>query len=208
MRVLRQAILVNLLFVAFAGFAFPGAVYLAGQVLFPDQAAGSLIYRSDGTVIGSKLIGQQFSAAKYFHPRPSAAGAGYDAANSSGTNLGPISSKLINGLPDNESTPGVDESYLGLTKLAESYRRENGLAADYRIPADAVTHSASGLDPQISVSNAILQAARVAKSRGMDPQIVLQAVRSRTEPRFLGIFGEPRVNVLQLNLDLDRLEKP
>ena len=157
MRVLKQAILANLLFVALAGFAFPGAVYVAGRLLFPDQAAGSLLYGPDGTVIGSRLIGQQFSAVKYFHPRPSAAGAGYDAANSSGTNLGPISSKLINGLPDNEATPGVDESLLGLAKLAENYRRENGMAAGQVILADAVTQPARGLVAHISISNAMVQ---------------------------------------------------
>jgi K+-transporting ATPase ATPase C chain len=137
--------------------------------------------------VGSSLLAQGFTAPKYFHPRPSAAGQGYDAVNSGGTNLGPTSKKLIE----------------DVKQRVADYRSENGLPPDVRVPADAVTSSASGLDPHISVRNALLQAARVAKARGIGEKDVLAKVGAHTEGRTLGLLGEPRVNVLTLNLSLD-----
>ncbi|NJD62208.1 MAG: K(+)-transporting ATPase subunit C, partial [Deltaproteobacteria bacterium] len=130
---------------------------------------------------------QGFTGAAYFHPRPSAAGRGYDAANSSGTNLGPTSKLLIE----------------DVKRRTADYRAENGLPADAQVPADAVTSSASGLDPHIGVENARIQAGRVAKARGMSREEVLRRIAVHTEARSLMILGEPRVNVLMLNLDLD-----
>jgi len=141
----------------------------------------------DGKVAGSSLLAQGFTGPKYFHPRPSAAGKGYDAAGSSGTNLGPTSKKLIE----------------DVKQRVASFRTENGLPPGARVPADAVTSSASGLDPHISLANASHQAARIAAARGLAKEDVLKKVRDHTEGRSLGIFGEPRVNVLMLNLELD-----
>jgi K+-transporting ATPase ATPase C chain len=140
-----------------------------------------------GQVIGSSLLGQQFAGPGYFHPRPSAAGDGYDAANSGGSNLGPTSQKLI----------------AAVKERAAAYRTENNLAPRVVIPADAVTSSASGLDPHISVPNALMQARRVAEARGLGEEAVRRSIAAHTEGRTLGILGEPRVNVLMLNLDLD-----
>jgi potassium-transporting ATPase KdpC subunit len=206
MKHLRPAIVLTLFFVVLTGLAFPGVVWAIGQVAFPSQAGGSLIKDSKGNVVGSSLLGQNFSKPEYFHPRPSAAGAGYDAANSSGTNLGPTSDKLINGIKDDPATKDVDETYLGFRDLAKAYREENGLAPDAEIPADAATRSASGLDPDISPQNAELQVARVAKARGLGADRVRQVISDNTSGRFLGLIGEPRVNVLQLNLALDALK--
>jgi K+-transporting ATPase ATPase C chain len=206
MKDLRPALLLTLSFVVVTGIAFPLAVWVVGLVAFPEQASGSLIRDAKGNVIGSALLGQSFSKPEYFHPRPSAAGAGYDAANSGGTNLGPTSDKLVHGVKDDPSTRNVDESYLGFGDLAKAYRQENGLAPEAVIPADAPTRSGSGLDPDISPANAALQVARVAKARGMEAERVHAAVESNTTGRTLGIFGEPRVNVLRLNLDLDAMK--
>jgi K+-transporting ATPase ATPase C chain len=181
-------------------------VWAVGQSLFPRQAAGSLVKDDRGKVIGSSLLGQSFSQPEYFHPRPSAAGSGYDAANSSGTNLGPTSDKLVNGIKDDPSTKDADETYLGFGDLAKAYREANGLAADATIPADAATRSASGLDPDISPENARLQVARVAKARGLTQERVRSVVTEHTRTRTLGLLGEPRVNVLELNLALDALK--
>ena len=168
--------------------AFPLIIFGAGQLFFPRQANGSLIESKDRRILGSELLGQNFSGAKYFHPRPSAAGAnGYDATSSSGSNLGPTSQKLID----------------AVKQRAELYRAENGLAADALVPGDAVTASGSGLDPDISLRNADLQAPRVARERGLDLAAVKIAVVKATDQRSLGIFGEPGVNVLKLNLALD-----
>jgi K+-transporting ATPase ATPase C chain len=200
---LRPALVLTAFFVLATGLAFPVAIWGIASVVFPSQAEGSLIRDAHGTVIGSGSIGQAFSKPEYFHPRPSAAGAGYDAANSSGTNLGPTSEKLVKGVKDDPATKDIDESFAGLGDLATAYRLENGLAADAQIPADAATRSASGLDPDISPANAALQLARVAKARGLAPDLVQSVVEANTTGRTLGLFGEPRVNVLRLNLALD-----
>jgi K+-transporting ATPase ATPase C chain len=206
MQHVRPALVLMLFFVVVTGVAFPVVVWGIGRVAFPDQAGGSLLRDAHGKVIGSGLLGQAFTKPEYFHPRPSAAGSGYDAANSSGTNLGPTSDKLVNGIKDDPTTKGADESFAGFGELAKAYREENGLPADAMIPADAATRSASGLDPHISPANADLQVARVAQSRRVSVERVRQTVADNTSARTLGLFGEPRVNVLLLNLALDRLE--
>ena len=206
MKHLRPALVLTAFFVILTGFAFPGVIWAIGQTVFPEQANGSLLRDARGNVVGSALLGQSFARPEYFHPRPSAAGAGYDAANSGGTNLGPTSDKLINGIKDDPATPATDESYLGFKDLAKAYRDENGLAADAVVPADAPTRSGSGLDPHISAANAELQAARVAKARGLPEERLRRLVMEQEEGRFLGILGEPRVNVLLLNLALDQLK--
>ncbi len=191
-----------LAFTVITGGIFPAIVWGIGQVAFPKQANGSLIKEGD-TVVGSELIGQSFAKPEYFHPRPSAAGSGYGADASSGTNLGPTSDKLINGIADDPKTKDTDESYAGVKQLATAYRTENGLPADAPIPADAVTRSASGLDPEISPENAAIQAARVAKARNLSEDQVKQLIAKSTKGRDLGFLGEPRVNVLLLNRSLD-----
>jgi len=165
---------------------YPVAVWLMAQLFFPHEANGSLVTRK-GMVIGSSLLAQPFQDAKYFQPRPSAAGQGYDAANSGGSNYGPLSKKLLE----------------TVRRRVADYRIENGLAGDALVPADAVTASASGLDPHISVKNALLQALRVAGARGLPEQIVLESIKAHTEGRDAVLLGEPRVNVLELNLSLD-----
>jgi potassium-transporting ATPase KdpC subunit len=167
--------------------AYPLLVWGTARALFPNQADGSLI-QSRGQTAGSSLLAQRFKGAAYFHPRPSAAGPGYDAVNSGGSNLGPTSRKLVD-------TVGQ--------RVAE-YRAMNHLAAQVPVPADAVTASGSGLDPHISVGNALLQIGRIAEKRRMSESDLRKMVDAHTEGRDLGIFGEPRVNVLLLNLDLDR----
>ena len=164
---------------------YPMLVWVMAQGLFPTEANGSLVMRK-GTMVGSKLIAQGFTDPKYFHPRPSAAGQGYDATSSGGSNLGPTSKKLMD----------------TVRQRVENYRSENNLAPDAMVPADAVTASASGLDPHISVQNALLQAPRVTRARGLSEDIVLTQINLHTEGRDLGILGEPRVNVLMLNLAL------
>ena len=183
---LRASIAATLLLAVLCCGIYPAVVWAVGQGLFPHKANGSLV-RVDGKVAGSSLLAQGFTAPKYFHPRPSAAGQGYDAASSSGTNLGPTSKKLIE----------------DVKQRVASFRTENGLPPDARVPADAVTSSASGLDPHISVGNALLQAARVARARGIGEKDVLAKIGAHTEGRTLGFLGEPRVNVLTLNLSLD-----
>jgi K+-transporting ATPase ATPase C chain len=200
---LRPALLLTLFFVVLTGLCFPVAVWAIGRVAFPRQAAGSLITNAQGKVVGSSLLGQSFAKPQYFHPRPSAAGAGYDAANSSGTNLGPTSDKLVNGIKDDPATKDVDETFLGFAGLAKAYRMENELAPNALIPEDAATRSGSGLDPEISRGNAELQVARVAKARGMTPEDVRRLVDKNTDGRDLGVLGEPGVNVVTLNLALD-----
>jgi len=188
---------------------YPMAVYAIGHTVFRSQADGSLIDRQGNSVgpdqaIGSSLLGQPFKAPEYLHPRPSAAGSGYDASNSSGTNLGPISDKFLNGAPDDPKTKDVDESFAGVKQLVEAYRAENKLPAGALVPGDAVTRSASGLDPDISPANAGLQAARIAAARGVGVDEVRALIARQTTGRQWGLFGDPRVNVLQTNLALDR----
>ncbi len=206
--VLWPAFAMTVWFVVVTGLVFPLAVYGIAQVAFPRQANGSFVHGPSGQIVGSVLIGQNFTKTEYFHPRPSAAGSGYDAANSGGTNLAPTSDKLINGLPDDPKTRNVDESFAGVKQLAVAFRNENGLSSSTILPTDAVTRSASGLDPHISVANAMLQSGRVARARGMSRDEVLQLVRDCTDPPFLGVFGDPAVNVLKLNLALDQTKKP
>lgn len=205
--ILRPALTLTLVFVVMTGLIFPAVIWGLGQTVFPHQANGSLIKDASGKVVGSELLGQSFARPEYFHPRPSAAGAGYDGANSSGTNLGPTSDKLINGIDDDPETKDVDESYSGINDLAEAYRKENGVPAETKLPADAVTRSASGLDPHISPANALLQAQRVADARGMGVDEVKSLIAVHTESRFAAVYGEPRVNVLKLNIALDNTKK-
>ncbi len=204
-RQLRVALVAVVAFMLLCGFVFPAVITGLGQVLFPRQAGGSLVMR-DGVVVGSALIGQAFAGPGYFHGRPSAAGAGYDGSASGGTNLGPTSDKLINGvhtrLPDGSEEPG---GFAGVADLVAEYRRVNGLAAGAPVPPDAVTRSASGLDPHITPANAALQTARVARARGLPEAEIRAAVARHTRGRLLGVLGEPRVDVLALNLELDRV---
>ena len=184
---------------------YPLLVWGVAQAAFPNQANGSLVTGAGGKVVGSALLAQSFTKPEYFHPRPSAAGGGYDPTASSGTNLGPTSDKLINGihkkLSNGKDDPG---NFDGVKDLAAAYRTENDLPANAPIPVDAVTRSASGLDPQISPANAHLQVARVSKARGVSTDMVQKLVAQNTQGRDLGFLGEPRVNVLTLNLALDR----
>lgn len=193
-----------LLFAVCTGLVFPAVVTGMAKVIFPHQAKGSLI-EDGGKIIGSELIGQNFTAPGYFHPRPSAAGGGYDGSSSFGTNLGPTSDKLINGIhkktADGKDDPG---NFDGIKDLSAAYRKENNLPAETLLPSDAVTRSASGLDPEISPANAELQAERIATARGMDLASLKQIVAEHTKARQLGFFGEPRINVLLLNIALDK----
>jgi potassium-transporting ATPase KdpC subunit len=183
---LRISLIATLcLAVILCGF-YPMLIWGLAQGIFPREANGSLVVKG-GRTVGSSLLAQGFGGAKYFHPRPSAAGSGYDAAGSGGSNLGPLSKKL------------ADDT----GQRVRDYQAENNLGPDVFIPADAVSASGSGLDPHISPENALLQAPRVARARGVNEQIVIGRIKARTEGRTLGIFGEPRVNVLMLNLDLD-----
>jgi K+-transporting ATPase ATPase C chain len=167
---------------------YPLTVWVVAQGLFPTHANGSLV-KGNGTILGSSLIGQRFTSPKYFHPRPSAAGQGYDATGSGGSNLGPLSKKLVE----------------TVRQRAEEFRGENDLPAGTQVPADAVTASASGLDPHISPAAAEYQVLRVARVRGLDPTAVRGLIAEHTQGRQFGVLGEPRVNVLELNLALDAL---
>ena len=200
----RPAVLSVPVLTLLTGVLFPLALAAVAHPLFPRQAGGSLIDR-DGVVVGSELIGQEFSGPGYFHPRPSAAGAGYDPLASGGTNLASTNPKLRNGAPDDPATPASDESFRGVRELAEAYRAGNGLPPGATVPIDAVTRSGSGLDPHISPANAALQVARVARERGLDEDSVRRLVAEHTEGRQFGCLGEPRVAVLPLNLALDRI---
>jgi K+-transporting ATPase ATPase C chain len=184
---LRGAILSTVVLAIVCCGVYPLVVFGLGQALFAGKANGSIIIDSKGVIRGSKLIGQNFTGAKYFHPRPSAAGNGYDPTSSGGSNLGPTSQKLRDGIAQNVA----------------DYRSQNGLAANAPVPADAVTASASGLDQHISVENALLQAPRVAKERGMKEDEVKALITRHTEAPDLGFLGDPGVNVLRLNLALD-----
>lgn len=249
---IKNTILATVVFGIICCGIYPVAIWGLGQLLFHHQVNGSLITGKNGKILGSELIGQPFSSDKYFNSRPSAAGTGYDASNSSGSNLGPTSKKLINGTTKSTAlqtsgtfVPGPDVvDYDGIKLRIVEYCEQNGIAyellrdgkpvdpktfktakGDYDqvklitafnddnhpltvkpgvlIPADAVTASASGLDPHISVKNAQLQIARVAKARNLDPAKVRELVDKYTDQPWLGIVGDPGVNVLKLNLALD-----
>lgn len=193
----RPVILSVLLLTLITGCAFPLLLAAIGRPLFLHQANGSLI-RRNGVAIGSDWIGQEFSRPEYFQSRPSAAGNGYDGASSGGTNLGPNNPKLKNGSAD----------FKGIAQLADEYRKRNGLAPDADIPIDAVTRSASGLDPDISPANAALQIPRVARARGVSQEAVRRLVAIHTQQPQYGVLGAERVPVLELNLALDESLSP
>jgi K+-transporting ATPase ATPase C chain len=182
----RPAIVVTILLIVITGIIYPGIVTALAQAVFPRQANGSIV-ESHGLAVGSALIGQSFSQPYYFHPRPSAAGSGYVGDSSSGTNKGPTDRKLA----DTLVAQAVDSAV------------KNDAAVKGHIPSDMVTSSASGLDPDISPANAALQAARVARARHLEVSKVQALVAMHTEKRQFGFFGEPRVNVLTLNIALD-----
>jgi K+-transporting ATPase ATPase C chain len=179
--------------------AYPLLITGIGQVAFNRQANGSMVTVGDQTV-GSSLVGQVFAGDQYFQGRPSAAGAGYDGASSSGSNLGPTSAKLIEGIHD-PANPDAD--FDGIKDRVATFREANGLAEGAPLPSDSVTASGSGLDPHVSPATALLQVARVAKARAATEPAVRALVDEFTEGRALGVIGEPRVNVLRLNLALD-----
>jgi K+-transporting ATPase ATPase C chain len=180
----RAAIVSTLFFTLLLGVGYPLAVTGVGKLAFPDQAEGSLIRNAKGEVVGSALIAQSFTKAEYLHPRPSAAGAnGYDAAGSSGSNLGPLNEDLAK----------------RVAASADSLRAEGS----GQVPADAVTTSGSGLDPHISPENAQRQATRVAAARRISIAQVQQVIKAHTQGPWLGVFGQPAVNVLKVNLALD-----
>jgi len=186
---IRSAVLATLVLVVVCCGIYPLVVFGLGQLLFHDKANGSLITDSAGVLRGSRLLGQQFTGEKYFHTRPSNAGNGYDATSSGGSNLGPTSQKLHDAIAQNLS----------------DYRSQNGLPANTPVPADAVTASASGLDPHISPANAELQASRVSKARGLPLDKVRALIAQYTDGPDAGVLGDPGVNVLELNLALDHL---
>lgn len=182
---LRTTLIAILVFTVLTGAAYPLLMTGMAQLVFRDQANGSLVRDPNGTVIGSQLIGQPFADEEYFHPRPSAVA--YDSAASGGSNLGPTN-------PDLRAA---------VAERAAAYRTENGLAEGALVPVDAVTASASGLDPDISLANALLQLPRVAAARGLGEAQVRPLVDSHTEGQLFGLYGQPRINVLELNLALD-----
>ncbi|GIW12144.1 MAG: K(+)-transporting ATPase subunit C [Chloroflexi bacterium] len=189
---LRSAVLATVVLTLLTGLLYPLTLTGLAQLLFPFQANGSLLRNESGQVVGSVLIGQAFQRPEYFHPRPSAAGAGYDAMASGASHLGPTSRALV---------AGVQERVV-------AYRQENGLPPEALVPTDAVTASGSGLDPHISLANALLQVPRVARARGLPESEVRALVEQMAEGRTLGIFGEPRVNVLLLNRALEARPRP
>ena len=184
---IRSAVLVTVMLAIVCCGLYPLGVFGIGQMLFHDKANGSLLVDRNGTIRGSRLLGQQFAADKYFHSRPSAAGNGYDSTSSGGSNLGPTSQKLRDSVAQNIS----------------DYRSQNGLSTNAPVPPDAVTASGSGLDPHISLQNAEIQAARVAKARGIALEKVRALIAQYTDHSDLGVLGEPGVNILELNLALD-----
>ncbi len=224
---LRPAIAMMLLFTIITGFIYPGIVTALAQLIFPYQANGSL-HTVNGKVIGSDLIGQYWTSSKYFHGRPSAtlstsgSAAPYSADNSSASNIGPTNAQLTGGngtqvtitagtpVPANatpvagkKNTYYVPGTYAGVQNYADQFRKENNLAANTPLPSDIVTASGSGLDPDISIEAANLQVSRIAQVRGLSVSQVQNMVNNHVHGRFLGIFGEPYINVLELNLALD-----
>ncbi len=236
---LRPGFMMMLVMTVLTGLVYPAVITVMAQVVFRDQANGGLIV-SNGRVVGSRLIGQTFTKPEYFHPRPSAAGSGYDPTASAGSNLGPTSARFINGTTKTDDKKNEVVDFDGIKDRIVHYCLENDIPYDSSmpldafkdpqgnlddvklikafnddkaplvftpktpIPADAVTASASGLDPHISPGNARAQAARVAKARGVSVEQLQTVIAQHTEGRTLGVLGEPRVNVLELNLDLDR----
>jgi K+-transporting ATPase ATPase C chain len=190
-QMLRISVAMTIVLTILVGGIYPFFMTGAAQVLFHDQANGSLIKGPNGQVVGSSLIGQNFTKPRYFHPRASAAGAGYDASSSAGTNLGPTSATLLK----------------NTIALAAKIRKEDGLPPNYPLPSDAVSTSASGLDPNVSPAYAALQVPRVARVRGLSQAQVQALVQKYTSGRDLGVLGDPRVNVLQLNIALDEVKK-
>src|SRR5712692_2919621 len=188
---IRGTLCVTLMLAVVGCGLYPLGVFGIAQIFFSDRANGSLMVDASGAVRGSKLLAQGFSAEKYFHPRPSAAGNGYDATSSGGSNLGPTSKKLADGIAQNVA----------------DYRTQNGLATNAPVPADAVTASGSGLDPHISVRNAELQLWRVAKARGLSEQRTHELINQSSDKPDWGFLGERGVNVLKLNLALDQLSQ-
>ncbi len=186
LRQLRPAIVALAVFTVVCGVVYPLVVTAVAQVAFDEKADGSLV-EVDGVIVGSELLGQQFVSPEYFHPRPSAAGDGYDSSASSGSNLGP-------------NNPGLLEA---VSARVDAYRELNGLSDDVHVPVDAVTASGSGLDPHISLANAQLQARRVAAARGLPLEAVLRLIDAAIDERDLLVLGDPGVNVLHLNLLLD-----
>jgi len=212
-RQLFPALRILLLLSLVLGVLYPLAALAVGQLAFAGKADGSLLH-ANGKAVGSRLIGQPFTQPRYFHPRPSNAGTGYDATASAASNLGPTSDKLLarcfpttdadgNDVKNPDGTPVCSDATV--PARVDAYRDENGLPGDAKVPVDAVTSSGSGLDPHISVANARLQSARVAKVRAIQAAEVLRLIDANTDGRSLGFLGEPGVNVLTLNLALDRL---
>ncbi|HTK07096.1 MAG TPA: potassium-transporting ATPase subunit C [Ktedonobacteraceae bacterium] len=231
MKHIRPAIMITIIFAIVTGFIYPGIVTAIGQVLFNHQANGSIVY-ANGQPVGSDLIGQYWTSSKYFHGRPSATAnpstgnpSPYEADNSTASNLGPTNGALLNGngkdvtlnpgdpvpagatpVAGQKNTYYVPGTYLGVDNYAAQFRKENDLAPNTPLPSDIVTASGSGLDPDISPDAAYLQVNRVAQVRGLDANQVKQLVSNQVQGRFLGIFGDPYVNVLNLNLALDQLK--
>jgi K+-transporting ATPase ATPase C chain len=228
---IRPAVVLTVLLTILTGLIYPGVVTVLAQVIFPYQANGSLHY-VNGKLVGSDLIGQYWTSSKYFHGRPSATSSAatgapepYAADNSTASNLGPTNQTLLTGngsqvtvtagtpvpagatpVAGKKNTYYVPGTYLGVQNYVEQFRKENGLAPNTPVPVDMVTASGSGLDPDISIEGALLQVNRVARARGLSPQVVQQLVMNHVHGRFLGIFGEPYVNVLEINLALDALK--
>jgi K+-transporting ATPase ATPase C chain len=189
MRHVKQAILIFVVFSALCGFLYPLFMSALSQFLFPWRSNGSIITPGN-QILGSELIGQKFNSPKYFHGRPSAADPAYNASKSAGSNFGPSNAKFLE----------------EVKKRVEQVRNENGLPSHTAIPADLVLASASGLDPHVSVESAMLQVRRVARERGLPKSEVEEMIHQSIERRLLGIWGQPRVNVLKLNLSMDRLK--
>jgi K+-transporting ATPase ATPase C chain len=202
MQTIFVALRATIVTLVLTGLVYPLVITAGAQVLFPHRANGSIAVNDKGIEVGSELIGQGFASPAYVQSRPSANA--YDAANSGGTNLSTTSKKLREGQPDDPATKDVDESFTGAVQLAATYRTDNALVSGASVPADAVTRSASGLDPDVSPDNAMLQVPRIAKARGVAIERVRAIVLEHREGRDLGFLGEPHVNVLELNLALDR----